>query len=445
MSLLVFSGCNETKTEMKGEMESNQDTQKSTEDEVAPMPVYDPNTLPESDPLEVKEIQSYYARKLSNRSKLTYDEVYNAAEKKETEFVLNQKVSVDEFKKIMNIIFLDTPEFYYLRSRYYYETDASGYVSRVKLYYLLTQNQIAETEKKAKQDLTTKISDLRALSTQYEVESSAYLSLLDSYIPNISKISFDYDDPELCSSLFGPMCFSRGNDKAVAKAFTYYCRMTGIDSAVVIGDFISADFSKEIGLGIKSENSSGQGKNIYIEKSNSSGTLVVCNYDDLYAWNIVQINNQWYHVDIPIASAWHNSEQAFEQVNRENFMPFFNLNDYAISQSRLFYMNEDILGILPECKENTFQYYYRTGDFFLDYTYNQTITAINKKLDSMVQERKDRVIIQFISESCFDNFKKLWEEQVNKYNENRNNPIQNYDIIYNRESLMVYVYNLVYL
>ena len=345
----------------------------------------------------------------------------------------------------MNIIFLDTPEFYYLRSRYYYETDASGYVSRVKLYYLLTQNQIAETEKKAKQDLTTKISDLRALSTQYEVESSAYLSLLDSYIPNISKISFDYDDPELCSSLFGPMCFSRGNDKAVAKAFTYYCRMTGIDSAVVIGDFISADFSKEIGLGIKSENSSGQGKNIYIEKSNSSGTLVVCNYDDLYAWNIVQINNQWYHVDIPIASAWHNSEQAFEQVNRENFMPFFNLNDYAISQSRLFYMNEDILGILPECKENTFQYYYRTGDFFLDYTYNQTITAINKKLDSMVQERKDRVIIQFISESCFDNFKKLWEEQVNKYNENRNNPIQNYDIIYNRESLMVYVYNLVYL
>ena len=131
-----LAGCKNDQTTINpnGEIEVSEEIDTSDVVSEQEMPVYDYKNLPASNELSGKEIEtSYYARELSDRNKGCYDEIYNAALTFQTEVVLSSShvVSPESLKKIMNIIYLDTPELYMLETEYSYDLDSSGNVSKI--------------------------------------------------------------------------------------------------------------------------------------------------------------------------------------------------------------------------------------------------------------------------------------------------------------------------
>ncbi len=110
----------------------------------------------------------------------------------------------------------------------------------------------------------------------------------------------------------------------------------------------------------------------------------------------------------------------------------------------MFFINEEILGLIPECNEKIFQTFYRQGDYILNYNDSQIATAMNVKLNELVETKPNEKIYQFGSEETYNLFVKKFDSIIKNYNENNGNVIQNYDIVENKAMLCIVLKNLLY-
>ena len=442
-----LAGCKNDQTTINpnGEIEVSEEIDTSDVVSEQEMPVYDYKNLPASNELSGKEIEtSYYARELSDRNKGCYDEIYNAALTFQTEVVLSSShvVSPESLKKIMNIIYLDTPELYMLETEYSYDLDSSGNVSKIYLKYVISQSDYEELNKTIVQTLTDTTSQFKYAETEYDAELSI-VETIESvfYVTKMENPDY-FSGKNPTSSFFTIIRTTSGDHLAFAKAFSYYCKKIGIDSAVVVGELTNTDYAKEIGINIGQYQGTG---GAFKETTDGTHVDVNIDYSTFYAWNIIKLNDKWYHVDVLFPKQWKEAHsEETQNIAADKLRTTLNVDDYTISQSRLFYVNEDILGLIPECNSKIFQSSYRNGNYFLNYTAGQINVPITQKIDELVENKLTTILYQFGSEETYDIFMKKFDQIIEGYNENNEDVIQNYRLIENKETLSVLLTDLIY-
>lgn len=412
-----------------------EDSSKESEENIenTSLPYYDatnlvtPRTYSSDDKLEEKG--SYYRDQLTTRQRRAFDAIYGAASNMSgnIEFESSQFVTPSELKNIMNILFLDCPEIFYLNNSYSYEVNTEGYVTKVYLDFGMTAEEIETIKTQIVNEKPYYIKVRR--ENDYETIKSI---ITKAKIRKYGSISIGQDgvyDLSVCEP-FNTLTLYK-NSIGASKLLCYWFRQLGIESTVVVGEIVSDTLTDDYELTTD-----------YLKYCNeymvSDGLYKVeFNYTYYWLWNVVKIDDNWYNLDYCYSLLLHEKDS---EISEEClwFVP-----DRTISQTRLFYMNEEILGISPSCTDINFEKSYRGGYYILPHTETQMVLRIKQELAAIDQANSLSVSYQFEDEDTFNYFLDNFDSQVEYYNSTYGNAIGSYKIHASRDALYITISNIV--
>lgn len=472
--VLLFScvGCSpKTKTKIKGD-EVSQATQPVPTN---PISDYDYKNLEASDELEETPKNSYYVSIMDDRRRLTFQDIYDEIKKCSPSITITRAISEDDIQKIMNIILFDTPEFFHLSYNYSYTLDANQNVSKLYPKYLMKKSEYAVFFEKMdswaasiSKTIKEKNNQVGSLAKNNEPKINQYDTELKIINDNTSKIFQKIDETTLSikekennNSLFRNNIHLLGeeydyfskkidiaktmigvredfyNSESMSKAFCYVARKTGLETSCVVGELTDEQIAT---FGGKKEAFSPPSRSI-VKKADGLNREISIN-DCFYYWNIIKLNNCWYHVDTyyqAVLSNYLNDDSI-----TKNFMPFINMSDTFASASRLAFYSEDLLGQLPYCPSLVFQQPYRTGNYFPEYNTSQMTIAINELLMSTVSSQKKNINLQLANLDNYKLFIKLFPDLLDQYNSNNKHTIRTYKILENPASYSIFLTGIEY-
>ena len=468
--VLLFScvGCSlKTKTKIKGD-EVSQATQPVPTN---PISDYDYKNLEASDELEETPKNSYYVSIMDDRRRLTFQDIYDEIKKCSPSITITRAISEDDIQKIMNIILFDTPEFFHLSYNYSYILDANQNVSKLYPKYLMKKSEYAVFFEKmdswaASVSKTVKEKDTSSdnkKTTQYDTELKIINGGTERSFEKIDKTtlsiqerqkernnSFSQNDVYLLGEKYD--YFSKKidiaktmlgiredfyNSESFSKAFCYIARKAGLETSCVVGELTDDQI---VTFGGKKEAFSPPSRSI-VKIADGLNREISIN-DCFYYWNIIKLNNCWYHVDTyyqAVLSNYLNDDSI-----TKNFMPFINMSDTFASASRLAFYSEDLLGQLPYCPSLVFQQPYRTGNYFPEYNTSQMTIATNELLMSTVSSQKKNINLQLANLDNYKLFIKLFPDLLDQYNSNNKHTIRTYKILENPASYSIFLTGIEY-
>lgn len=410
----------------------------------------------ENKPIEVNTIYSYYARNLSNRSQLAYREILVGALNANENVAITKPIKKDELEKIMNIMFLDTPEAFMLEHKYEYTTDSSGNVSNVKLFFNMSKKtqkntyddylvQLTNYSERIKQSKNTLDGVENTLSINFKVNNTRKLSdetknrLYDNGIIPNSK-SFESNNTYFSSETKG----LPSNFIAASKAYVAILRDSGIDACVKVGTLLNPiHYKNDIEKSNIKINKIKDVNNLISEEQKSNGTTkVTCDFKDFYSWICVKINGQWYNIDPYLLS--FTKFNVSESVRNTIFSssPLFLVDDYLMSQSRMFYINDILLGQSEPSTNRIFQPIYRKGKYVPEQDSERLSNFMDSIVEKMSETDTNMIFYQFSSRENFSEFNKKFDERVTLFNKQYKNPIRRYKIYKNEELLTIIIYDI---
>lgn len=289
-------------------------------------------------------MNSYYYDKLTDSQKKIYDSIANAVKNFQCEFAIRdyKASSKEEFANEVSIAIAafinDHPEVFYLQSQYstYTLTGFDGNIGYIKLNY--TESTIEEVNTKIdmiKQKIQEYISGTENLS-DYEKE----LYIHDKLAQNVTYSDLE-DLPRAYHTAEGPFLENIGVCDGFTKTLQILYDQVGIDSIIVLG----------------------------VLDGNP------------HAWNLVNIDGDWYHVDL-------TSSRSIVEETGIITHAYFNLSDERMLKNASF----DNPELLP--KANTLDYNY--------YIYNDYVVysneSINSKLSNIYKDFENKNYIEFYLE-----------------------------------------------
>lgn len=448
---LIFSislfGCgnnntNNTSVYEYGEIENSElenENMEEKEEVDASLPTYDVSNLEQAEPYTDDKYvikSSYYKELLPSRPRKAFDTIYYSAQNLKTkiDFESSQFVTPNELKNIMNILYLDCPEIFYMDYQYDYITNTEGYVTSIQLYYGMTEEEIEKINNTIANNLPlfVKLRDKDDYNTITQLIKKAYPS-------RYSSVSSDADGnfDTSCIDTFG-INFSNMYPNSISNArfLCYLFRQVGIDATVAIGEPVSSELVEDYELVtdyIKFCEESNIGENTYNVK---------LNYSSYWLWNLVKLNDKWYNID---------TTYSYLITAKNKSIPSKSLvfaTDRMLSQTRLWYINEEILGISPSCEDPGFLDSYRRNNVFYYYIMhhdeNQAILRIRQEIAEIdAQSSILSISYQFEDEETFNYFLDNFEEQFEYYNNTYANPFGRYNIIYSRDALIITIKDII--
>lgn len=425
---------------------------------------------------------SYYYTQLETRLKIVYDQLVMAAKDFQPEVALTKQITPEELQLIFNMLYLDTPNLMQLDSSYSYMVNNEGYIYFVGLEYCMNQAEYNELYGR----LSEHRDSLRAADTDYTAEQNAIGVLLGTeYSQNDYENGSFSETTEQFSSVF---IYEKGNSIGISRALNYLFRTAGLESCVTTGEIISNSFYDGEGYELFTENQelNNNDDDFFYEEdefdnentSNSNTTSIYAalptldmkfsdvtndgniyyvdnHYSTTWAWNLVKIDNSWYNVDIAYSKLLNTAYGKTMSVSELTSNAFNNVPDLTMSQTRIWHENEEMLGITPNCNSYGFQYSYRNMSYLLPHNELQTLKRISETLDILCglsqittedEEEMgviDYVTYQFSDENTFNYFINNFEDEVENYNKLNSNILQSYSLYYNRDALIVSIYDVV--
>ena len=294
-------------------------------------------------------MNTYYYNLLTDNQKKIYSSIANGVKNFQGEFVVREYIAGDkeEFASEVNIAIEaftnDHPEVFYLKSQYssYIVSSFNGNIGYVKLNY--TEENIEEIKNK-----------IKLMSEKIDIYTQGLdgLSEYEKEIKIHDKLSYDikYSDledlPRVYHTSEGTLLEGIGVCDSFTKALQLIYNRVGIDSIIVLG----------------------------VLENNP------------HAWNLVKIDDKWYHVDLTSSHSIYNET---EIVNHA----YFNLDSESIKKiSKID--NEDIL---PKATETKYSFY----------KYNGLIIEENEdlysKLRDICSKFKNENYIEFYLEGSVNN------------------------------------------
>ena len=254
-------------------------------------------------------MDSYYYNFLSDDQKRIYESIANGVKNFQSEFVVRDYVADDKDKFASEVSIAieafinDHPEVFYLESEYssYILSSFDGNIGYIRLNY--TEDSIENVNQKIElmsQKIDEYLEGLDGLN-EYEKELEIHdrLSYSVEY-SHLEELPREYHTAE------GSLLEGVGVCDSFAKALQLIYSRAGIDSIIVLG---SLDGNP-------------------------------------HAWNMVKINNEWYHVDLT------SSHSIYEETGIVNHA-YFNLD----TESEKRFASLDSEELIPEAYQNTYNYY----------------------------------------------------------------------------------------
>ncbi len=254
-------------------------------------------------------MDSYYYNFLSDDQKRIYESIANGVKNFQSEFVVRDYVADDKDKFASEVSIAieafinDHPEVFYLESEYssYILSSFDGNIGYIRLNY--TEDSIESVNQKIElmsQKIDVYLEGLDGLN-EYEKELEIHdrLSYSVEY-SHLEELPREYHTAE------GSLLEGVGVCDSFAKALQLIYSRAGIDSIIVLG---SLDGNP-------------------------------------HAWNMVKINNEWYHVDLT------SSHSIYEETGIVNHA-YFNLD----TESEKRFASLDSEELIPEAYQNTYNYY----------------------------------------------------------------------------------------
>lgn len=195
---------------------------------------------------------------LSRDEKEVYVKLFNAAkEEKAAVNVTSSFVKGENIKKIAQAVVNDNPQFlnFYEKIHFTYNAaDVNQYMRLIKIEY---------RKGTGGEDLEAAAAEILSQAELLSDDYSRVKYIHDTVIRNCSYFENVNDESQFAYSAAGPLVYKRGVCEGYAKAFCYLVQSVGIPCFCVSGTAV---------------NSKGQ--------------------TDNHMWNVVQINGNWYNVDV---------------------------------------------------------------------------------------------------------------------------------------------------
>ena len=301
-----------------------------------------------SESFEINELtinmNSYYYNKLNDGQKKIYESIANAVKNFESEFPIRDYVadSKENFAQEVSVSIAafinDHPEVFYIESQYstYTLSGFNGDIGYIKLNY--TESTLEDVNSKIeiiKQKIQEYITGTENLS-DYEKE----LYIHDKLAQSVTYSDLE-DLPRAYHTAEGPFLENIGVCDGFTKTLQILYDQLGIDSIIVLGVLD----------------------------------------DNPHAWNLVNIEDNWYHVDLT------SSRSIIEETGIITHA-YFNLSDERMKKIATF----DNPELLPKADSLDYNYY-----IYNDYVVYST-DDMSGKLNEIYQDFKDKNYIEFYLE-----------------------------------------------
>lgn len=409
----------------QSEAEQNE-TISQEETEVSPAPEeesaqvfinYNPG-MPSSDEVLEKISTSYYYLRLNQAEKKVYDEILAGINLWQDTIDITP-INRSSFSNIMNIILIDQPDIFQLAPEYYFTTvGENNYVNSVSLVYSTSKEEFdslsesyQNTVRGFESPRSDKITQIQALNNVLEDVSRSYATTeqqREEIIPAINFIAKTYQGNSVKITNFD-----------LVRIINTYLHHAGVNSLVAFGD----------------------------EKRILDGTLI--SYDgnhvtldiDKFKWfNEVQLNSNWYIVDLASQLVFNETSSlkiSASEVSNNPAAIFLATTDRIYSGSHSFWPTNENLGILPNCSSYEFSPVYNSGSFVPspdekepDSEYMAKYIELFQKnhIESILKQNSQNpndVLLFFENEELFNLYRQTFDAATKKFDVN-NKQIEDY-------------------
>ena len=251
-----------------------------------------------------------------------YDKITDGIEKSYDEISVyngTSKISKEEIETVFDAYRRDHAEHFWLGSTYTM-THNSQTILKIKPTYIMSGAVLENARLEVENAVTSILSEIDASMSDYEKE----LILHDKLAARIS-----YVDTDNAYNLYGALIEGKAVCEGYTEAFQYLLHKVGIRSFMILG---------------VSKNPSSSGE-----------------YES-HAWNAVQIDGSYYHVDL----TWDDQDEYL-------FHAYFNLTDTVIKSDHEITETEYPL---PVCNTDSANYFKKSGAYLTDYTVNSVAALL---------------------------------------------------------------------
>lgn len=240
---------------------------------------------------EFSETMYPYRAMLSESQKNVYDQIYESALELKENVSLCRQLDQSGIRNVMNAVFNDHPELFWLDTGYSYGYTSKGTVISVMLKYNSTADALQTNKTKFLSAASNIINVASTLATEEEKEKYVYKTLQNMCV---------YDESaELNQSAYSVLINGSSVCAGYSRAFQYIMQQLGIPCYFCTG-YANGGY---------------------------------------HAWNIVYIDGKYYNVDL----SWDDS---LGDISNTISYAYFNLTDQAISVD---HTRRELSLKLPEC------------------------------------------------------------------------------------------------
>ncbi len=322
----------------------------------------------------------YLVKKLGLEDKYYFCEMYRAVAEHRESYTFDVPINENRLKKLMYLLNYECPELIYLKGEYLAENtgEKNEYAGKVNFSYCMTQEESTEAFKELNEFFKSLISETDGMN-EFEKEKYVY----DYIFMNCS-----YNDlSDTSGSAYGSLIAGAGRCEAYCKGFMWCMRKLGTECICVSGYCDTASNS------------------VFTEHS----------------WNLVKIDNNWYHLDISADNVSTVSERIPDYG-------FFNVSDVFISEKYQIDPIYNDIGI-PACTTSDFNYHTANGLFVTAGDAKSKLQDI--MLENFDEEGISNLSVKFESRSDYNLILNDVELFIKEFLKNNSDLVFEYSIRYN--------------
>lgn len=323
--------------------------------------------------LQVKKSTFYY-NTLTDEQKKIYASISNAVKniKNKAKVIdynyIDDSTTMIDTKIAIQNFFLDHPEVFYVKNEYTVSTIDLLNSKRIEVE--LNYNIENEIELNAQINNINDVLDQIISNTKNMNEFDTELYIHDQIcgMSTYYKYNNINDVPEECHSIYGCLISKKAVCDGLSKAFMLALNKAGIESIIVTGNL----------------------------------------QDQAHAWNMVKLDDEWYHVDI-------TSNKSIKSDGNEKIIhSYFNITDTQIKTTNSL----DMEGKLPIANSIKYNYYIQT-DKFIKYSDN-----FSTKFSKILDENENKELIEFAVDK---NVRSVPDKMVNTFQDYKYKKYVNYN------------------
>lgn len=327
----------------------------------------------------------YFYNQLTDNQKNIYSAVANSVKNLDSnvdvkKYVISSKEdTTKDVGFVLQSFFADHPEVFYLDSKYTVSITNSiiGQTLKLDLVYTVKDKKELEEKLNLLDEKITSYSNVAANSNYFDREVYAH----DKFGKDVSYYNYVLveDIPSMYHTSYGALIEKKAVCDGLTKALQLIFDRVGIESILV------------------------------------SGILE----EQPHAWNMVRLENSWYHVDL-------TSNKLIKETNGAGYNvvhSYFNIDDEEILKSHTI----DAEYAIPKSNDTRYNYYVVTG------SYIYSTDNFDSKLKNIVNNQKNSTLLEFATDTITNvkdkMVKVLIDINFNNYAATRNASINYYKIL----------------